>query len=305
MRRTLLVTSLAATAAATPALAIEFEDRTTDNSWAVVDTLANGCVASDPSARPTKRQWVGDCADGRPHGRGYLIAEGLLQFAAANQGRIYRTDHAAKHNELPQYVERANTLASFQGVVFAPRQQNQPPNSSVLAQRAKAYLDQFGHAPAEDRATVTALWRDDEARLMREAIAEAMQTPHSSRVASALEAWGSTMPPDTRQTLIKREAALKEQYRVAAEKASQQRQREAQAREAERDRKRQTACQDYYPGAVGRYQGTGFMALTHSYVVRYVNAGRGTVTIEMTDKSLGSYGEIQEFSCFHLWERSK
>lgn len=301
MYRPLFTIPLVALLASISAQAIDFSDIATDNNWRVVDTIQNGCVASDPSAKPVKRQWVGDCSGDRPHGKGYLITEGLLQSAAANQGRIYRIETSRNLPTMLPYLARAEYLSMLQQIIFTPPQMHQGPNASQLAQRAQTFLNRYADAPAEDRATVTTLWRNDEARQMRDGIARAGQTVHSIEIATFLEAWGSHLSPEVRQSLIKREATLKQQYREAAE----QQQRASQAREAERDQKRKNACQDYYPGHVGRYKSSGFMALEVGYVVRYVNPGRKTVTIELTDKGLGSYGELKEIACFDLWDNAK
>ncbi|AGX86191.1 hypothetical protein [Candidatus Symbiobacter mobilis] len=80
-----------------------------------------------------------------------------------------------------------------------------------------------------------------------------------------------------------------------------QKQLEDQRKSREVRERYERACDNYYPGRVGRIKGDGWLATEDGFIVRYVNKDRKMVTIEGTSggNSL-KFGETREFSCSTL-----
>ena len=75
---------------------------------------------------------------------------------------------------------------------------------------------------------------------------------------------------------------------------------------AEESRKYEHACENYYPGKVGRIKTQTFLATKDGFIVRYINKQRKVVTIEGTTggNSL-QYGEMRELPCGTLLQQER
>ena len=66
------------------------------------------------------------------------------------------------------------------------------------------------------------------------------------------------------------------------------------------------ACERYYVGYVGQLKGTGWFATNDSFVIRYTNFDRKSVTIEGTESGNSlEYGKHVELSCFDLLQNER
>ena len=92
-----------------------------------------------------------------------------------------------------------------------------------------------------------------------------------------------------------------------SEAACEKQKRIEEARKAREENERYAhACDNYYPGRVGKVKGDGIFATDDGFIVRYVNKERKMVTIEgTTGGNSFKYGATEEFSCNFLQQHER
>lgn len=298
-----------------PAQAIEFAAPAAV-AWTWLEDVDSGCKAR--LAQQVHNQiYVGTCKGRVPHGRGIYFENNKSLAVRVNDGKIYKTDPISADADVARFSDAAKYIAAFHSLFLLTHdfESTLPnPNGSAVYRAAESYLRTYGSsAPADELAE--ARRQQDSARLAAfdHALATLTRQGSSQWVSDLQRSWQGQLSSDQEATLrsleqrfAKAEQLEREhQARIEADNARRSA-AAALAHQQWRDSQMKTACNRFYPGYVARYNRGGLLGTADAYVVRYLNAGRQSVTIEgsASGNSL-SYGQIVELSCIDLLERSE
>lgn len=285
-------------------------------AWTWLEDLDYGCKAR-LGQQIHNRIFVGTCKGRVPHGRGILFENNKSSAVRVNEGKIYKTDPINKESDVEQFVPAANYIAAFNSLFLLNHDFKSPlpnPNGSAVYRAAEIYLRTYGEsAPGEE---LTQARRQQElARLaaFEHALATLNYRRSSPEVTDMQSRWQGHLNSSQeftlkslQQTFAKAEQLERDRQAEIEADNAQRAAASALARQKWRDSRMKTSCNDFYPGYVARYNRGGLFDTADSYVVRYLNADRKSVTIEgrASGNSL-SYGQIVELSCIDLLERSQ
>jgi hypothetical protein len=301
-------------ALALPSQAITFTEPESA-PWVWVQDVPEGCVAR---LETHNKIYVGACLNRVPHGRGLYFADQKLLAARANNGKVYKTTaYTVSDTDLDIYAQKADYLAAFHAIfLLADNFQYtlSGPKDSAVYQAVTRFVTQYNDVAQNDDMT-QARQKQETAQL--NGFARAYTTVNNQResglAARMLQEWqGHLTPAQTAQvqalqtTFAKQEQMERDRRAQEAAAYATRLAQDEQQRLAYRQSRIKTACNGFYPGYVARYNRGGLLGTADKYVVRYLNAGRSTVTIEGTDSGNSlAYGQVVELSCIDLLERTE
>jgi len=284
---------------------LELVDNSINKDWTVIDIIVNGCSAYEGKNR-YNTLWVGDCSDGLPHGKGFIIAQGKLFLGGMNRGREYRRIAPIETPDVQQYFNKANYLADFTGVIYSEKENKIGQKQSILTKRAMYFLSTYQDAPFADRKLIEKISSDDELRILNQDYISMLDTNVSSDIRNYINQWADLLPNQKKRELFARADMLDASEKKRTESAAAAARQVALEKQNLREKMRVSACNIFYPGYVGKYKSTGWLATADQFIVRYVTAAAKSVTIEGVESGNSlKYGQHVELSCFNLWERSQ
>ncbi len=295
--------------------AIEFKKRDPAH-WITLDKVADGCVAR-LGADIHNGIYVGLCnTHGVPAGRGILFDGARQYLVKVTDGHIYSKLPYLRDPDLIRFADHADMIAALHLTHLAAHDFRSPlpmPSDSRRYQLGQAYLARYANANANDTADVKRIMTDAVQAAFSAGLNHVLAQRSSRLVVDFTRQWTGIASAEALvplgplgQEFASEEARDRERRERAA--AERERQQELTERRIQEDRARRipTACNGFYAGYTGHFQGRGLLATKDRYVVRYVNADRRMVTIEGNESGNSlQYCELLEIPCIDLLERTR
>lgn len=296
--------------------------------WNMIEAVPNGCV-TQLKDQVHNHIYVGACNHAsQPHGRGILFKDAQKYAVKANEGKMFSQELLNKAGnqtgnqpevaliELEPFINKAEYVFKFNRVFLLPL--NSSTSIPTLRDSPKwvaadEFLVAYPNALSAERDSV----RLQMAQAQEAAFGKGWNFVQNARVSgqaqNLLTIWQNKASVEQLQEvrLALTVYAKEEQTRrdeQARRDADQARQRDEQERVrlADRAKRAKFACNQFYPGYVGQYKGTGFLATYDAFVVRYVNKGMESVTIEGTASGNSlKWGSVVEMACVDLSDRTR
>ena len=295
-------------------------------TWNLVEPVTNGCVTQLKDA-VHNHIYVGACNQvSQPHGRGILFKDALQYAVKANEGKIFSqellnkvTPQTVRQGDsvvtgLEPFTSKADYIFKFNRVFLLPLTSNI--NIPTLSDSPKwVAAEQFLNAyPTSTNGDVI---RPQMVQAQEAAFNKGWSfvknTRDSSQAQTLLSIWQTRLNAEQLQEVrvalaeyAKEEQAKRDERARREADLARQRDEQEQIRLADRAKRAKFACNQFYPGYVGQYKGTGFLATHDAYVVRYVNKGMESVTIEGTASGNSlKWGSVLELACVDLLDRTR
>lgn len=311
-RMTVLLASILAFHSITEAL--EFVDSSSKvTAWEWVEDTNGGCIAKMPTYAHNNI-YIGFCTNKLPHGRG-LIFENKIYSVKMNSGREFSREDRIIEG-VSQFLGDAQYIQDFHTIFLIKDEFINIPSASDsgVYKAANYFLNKYAQRAKNDDINVAKLKLEQAKKNTFNYALDGVRKSSSSESAIVfLQKWAGDMPQNVQFEIeavklsrLNNERVAKEQLEKQTAENAKRRAEEERQRIDHRNKRALTACNDFYAGFVGRYNSGGLFATDDTYVVRYVNAGVRTVTIEGTNSGNSlKRGEHRELSCIDLLEKTK
>lgn len=285
--------------------AVTFIETGTHVDWFTIEKQDTYCTAHHKKKAKDSYVWIGECnKEGFPYGRGYIIDNGYsYNLYAINTGEPVKLSSEIPKDMLTNtaWIQRSTYLRDFYKVLFTTKDNGNSPNTSKIWLAGSDFLAKYPHTDSNDRLRIENLMKDAEVQSYQTALKNAKNSNYQTDIKNFLTTWSSQIDPADKSFLQNRIRNLEAQAKQRAEEQK----RQAIAEQQRKEDLRKNGCSYLYAGYVGKYKRSGWLATADSYVVRYVNSSRNSVTIEGTSSgNTLKYGQYVEMPCYQLLEGS-